>query len=183
TAMISFCGCTRVLARNAGTSALNPAEESAALMQLGPALVDPMQLNHFTPVTEHPVIGKGRWFDDWLAHPDLDEYWKEQDWSDAIGRVTVPVLSTTGWYDLKVHEQVADFVRVRTKAGSSQAREESRLVIGPWDHINLTGQYPDRYFGPLAPADLSESHVSFYDQTVRGLRPDTPAPRVRIFVM
>ncbi len=95
----------------------------------------------------------------------------------------MPVLETGGWYDLKVHEQVADFVRVRTQAGSEQAREESRLVIGPWDHINLTGQYPDRYFGLLAAGDLGPSHVEFFDQHLKGTPPATPAPRVRIFVM
>jgi putative CocE/NonD family hydrolase len=100
-----------------------------------------------------------------------------------VASVTVPVLNTAGWYDLYVAESVADYVRVRTQGGSEVAREQSRLIIGPWDHGNLTGQYPDRYFGLLAAADLSESHVGFFDQSLRGLAPATAAPRVRIFVM
>ncbi|RAX14697.1 X-Pro dipeptidyl-peptidase, partial [Pseudarthrobacter sp. AG30] len=157
--------------------------DATTLMQLGQALEDLMQLNEFTPVADLPVIGKGRWFDDWLSHPDFDDYWKNQDFSGAIGKVTVPVLSMTGWYDLKVHEQVADFVRVRTQGATETAREDSRLVIGPWDHMNLTGQYPDRYYGQLAFGDLSESHIAFYDRNVRGVEPAIPASRVRIFVM
>lgn len=157
--------------------------DPSALMRLGGALMDPMALNEATPVADLPVHGKGRWFDDWLAHPDFDDYWKALDWSAKIGEVTVPVLASSGWYDLKIHGQVADFVRVRTQASSEQAREESRLVIGPYDHINWTGSYPDRYFGMLAATDLGPSHVEFFDQHLKGITPATPAPRVRIFVM
>src|SRR3954453_3681091 len=157
--------------------------DPSALMRIGAALMDPNALNEAPPVSGLSVLGKGRWFDDWLAHPDFDDYWKAQDWSARIGEVTVPVMQTGGWYDLKVHEQVADFVRIRTQGGSEQARELSRLVIGPWDHINLTGQYPDRYFGPLAAVDLSASHIAFFDQMLKDSPPATPAPRVRIFVM
>lgn len=157
--------------------------DPSALMRLGAALMDPMTLNDATPVADLPVLGKGRWMDDWLAHPDHDEYWASQDWSGSAGSVTVPVLNTAGWYDLYVAESVADYVRVRTQGGSAQARDESRLVIGPWDHINLTGQYPDRYFGISAVGDLSETHVAFFDQTLRGRPAETPSPRVRLFVM
>lgn len=157
--------------------------DPSALMRLGAVLMDPLSLNDATPVADLPVHGKGRWFDDWLAHPDFDEYWQAQDWSQSMSSVTVPVLASTGWYDLKVHEQVADSVRVRTQGGSELARNGSRLVIGPWDHGNLTGQYPDRYFGTQAFGDLSPSHVEFFDQTLRGRAPDAPAPRVSLFVM
>lgn len=157
--------------------------DPSALMQLGGAMLDLMALNDPTPVASHPVLGTGRWLDDWLAHPDFDDYWKAQDWSVRIGEVSVPVLATGGWYDLKVHGTVADFVRLRTQAGSEAAREQSRLVIGPWDHINLSGSYPDRYFGPLSAEDFAPSHIEFFDQHLKGEAPDTPAPRVRIFVM
>lgn len=146
-------------------------------------MYDLQGLNEPTPVSSLPVLGTGRWADDWLAHPDFDEYWKAQDWSARIGEVTVPVLSIGGWYDLKVHEQVADFVRIRTHGGSEEAREQSRLVIGPWDHLNLSGSYPDRYFGVLAAQDLAPSHIEFFDEHLKGTSPETPAPRVRIFVM
>ena len=157
--------------------------DTSTLMQLGGALLDPLALNEPTPVAAHPVLGAGRWMDDWLAHPDFDEYWTAQDWSTRISEVTVPVLVTGGWYDLKVHGSVADFVRIRTSGGSEAARELSRLVIGPWDHLNLSGSYPDRYFGVLAAEDLAPAHVEFFDQHLRGTAPETPVPRVRIFVM
>lgn len=153
------------------------------MMELFGAALNPLSLNDATPVASRPVLGEGRWLDDWLAHPDFDEYWQGQDWSVRLGEVTVPVLETGGWYDLKVHEQVADFVRLRTGGGSEAAREQSRLVIGPWDHANLTGQYPDRYFGPLAAADLSVHHVPFFDEVMKKQAPAGPSARVQLFVM
>jgi uncharacterized protein len=157
--------------------------DPSALMGLGAGLMNPLGLNEATPVDDNPTLGRGRWGDDWLAHPDFDDYWKAQDWSQSMPSVTVPVLATTGWFDLKVHEQVADFVRLRTQGGSELARDGSRLVIGPWDHMNWTGSYPDRYFGMLSAADTSPSHIEFFDHHLRDQPPVTPASRVRIFVM
>jgi putative CocE/NonD family hydrolase len=152
-------------------------------MRLGGAMLDPLALNDPSPVASGPVLREGRWVDDWLAHPDFDEYWRAQDWSTRLGEVTVPVLEIGGWYDLKVHEQVADFVRLRKHGGSEQAREQSRLVIGPWDHLNLSGSYPDRFFGLLAAEDPGPKHLEFFDEHLKDTPPATPAPRVRIFVM
>jgi putative CocE/NonD family hydrolase len=157
--------------------------DPSAMMRLGGALLDPLALNDATPVADHPLLARGGWGADWLAHPDHDEYWAAQDWSRSIPSVTVPALVIGGWYDLKVHATVADFVRMRTQAGSEQAREKTRLVIGPWHHEARTGQFQDRYFGPLAAVDLSEAHVAFYDEHLRGRPAASPPPRVRIFVM
>ena len=59
--------------------------------------------------------------------------------------------------------------------------------MGPWDHLNSTGVYPDRKFGLMADAlynDLTGAHQRFFDRWLRGrdgaTAGDTP---VRIFVM
>lgn len=57
------------------------------------------------------------------------------------------------------------------------------MVIGPWEHTDFSGKYPDRFFGVPAVVDIVDSHITFYDEHVRGQVPATPAPRVRIFVM
>ena len=64
------------------------------------------------------------------------------------------------------------------------------MIIGPWDHLNSTGIYPDRRFGLTADAitqDLTSEHLRFFDRWLRG-RTDAgsgaePKPRVKIFVM
>ena len=62
-----------------------------------------------------------------------------------------------------------------------------RLIIGPWDHLNATGIYPDRRFGLAGDAisqDLTGQHVRFFDRWLRGRSGalDGSAP-VKIFVM
>ncbi|MER5671914.1 CocE/NonD family hydrolase [Pseudonocardia alni] len=157
--------------------------DPSTLTRIGGAMLDILALNNATPVASRPVLGEGRWLDDWLAHPSFDQYWKDQDWHSRLDEVTVPVLEIGGWYDLKLHGQVADFVRLRTHGGSEEAREQSRLVIGPWDHIDSSGRYPDRNFGVLAPVLKGPLHLEFFDQHIKGEPPAAPAPRVRIFVM
>ena len=56
-------------------------QDPTALQRLGAAALDPLSLNDATPLAELPVHGTGRWFDDWIAHPNFDEYWSDQDWS------------------------------------------------------------------------------------------------------
>ncbi|GAA3860762.1 CocE/NonD family hydrolase [Leifsonia kafniensis] len=165
--------------------ALGASQDPTTLMRLGGALLDPLSLNHPTPLADLPVHGTGRWFDDWIAHPDFDEYWQSQDWSGPkhMSKVSVPVLSIGGWYDLKINGTVEGFIGVRTQGGSEEARTKSRLLIGPWDHMSSTGRFPDRYFGVLGETDISAEHIAFFDEHLRGTSPATPAPRVRIFVM
>ncbi|EFC85769.1 CocE/NonD family hydrolase [Parafrankia sp. EUN1f] len=159
-------------------------DSAEAAQRLFGALADPLALCDALPVADLPVIGKGRWCDDWLAHPDFDDYWKAQDWRPSIGAVTAPALFTSGWYDLFVHETVADFMRMRSEAASEKAREGSRLVIGPWHHeMPMNGEFRDRSFGAAADCDLSPSHVAFFDEWLRGRPAPSPQPRVRIFVM
>ena len=160
-------------------------QDPSALQRLAGYLRNPLPLNDATPLVDLPIHGKGRWFDDWIAHPDFDDYWASQDWSgpEFMAKVTVPVLSIGGWYDLKINGTVEGFIGVRTQGGSDDARDKSRLVIGPWDHLNWTGRYSDRHFGNQAEADVSPMHIAFFDEHVRGIAPKTPSPRVRIFVM
>ncbi|MGW6035131.1 CocE/NonD family hydrolase [Gordonia terrae] len=160
-------------------------QDPSALYRLAGYLLDPLPLNEATPIADLPVHGKGRWFDDWIGHPDFDGYWQQQDWSgpEFMSKVTVPVLSIGGWYDLKINGTIEGFVGVRTQGGSVDARDKSRLLVGPWDHVSVTGQYADRYFGSSAAKDVAPEHIAFFDEHVRGIEPETPAPRVRIFVM
>ncbi|KUM36702.1 CocE/NonD family hydrolase [Arthrobacter sp. EpRS71] len=163
----------------------DPGHNPASQERLDGALLDPLELNSFTPLADLPVHGTGRWFDDFIAHPGFDEYWKRQDWSgpEIMSKVSVPVFSIGGWYDLKVSGTVGGFIGVRRHGGSEEAREKSRLLIGPWDHTSFTGRFADRSYGIRAEADISAEHIAFFDENLRGVPLTAPAPRVRIFVM
>ncbi|MDT7576688.1 MAG: uncharacterized protein QOH17_3021, partial [Pseudonocardiales bacterium] len=116
-----------------------------------------------------------------------DRFWQELSVADRFEEITVPALNIGGWFDIFVNSTARSFTQLRQRGGSDAAREGQRLVIGPWDHLNATGVYPDRQFGLLADAqlcDLTGQHSKFYDRWLRG-RADAlegSAP-VRIFVM
>jgi uncharacterized protein len=160
----------------------------AQVQQLGQAALFGEALNDVLPTATVPVLAAyGKWWDDWMAHPAHDGYWDAMELTSELKNVTVPALNIGGWYDLYIGQTLRAFTTARQQAGSAQAREGQRLIIGPWDHLSTSGVYPDRSFGPLASADmlgLTGLHVKFFDRWLRGDTSalDEVAP-VKIFVM
>ncbi|WP_205660992.1 CocE/NonD family hydrolase [Amycolatopsis vastitatis] len=158
------------------------------VQELVQALLTQESLNDVLPTAEVPVLAAyGKWWDDWMAHPSHDEYWDAMELTPELKNVTAPALNIGGWYDLYIGQTVRTFTAARRNAGSEQAREGQRLIIGPWDHLSVDGVYPDRSFGPMATAQLlglTDLHVKFFDHWVKGdtTALDGVAP-VKIFVM
>ncbi|MDX3909275.1 MAG: CocE/NonD family hydrolase [Sphingobium sp.] len=161
--------------------------DMAELIALGNTMSAGLPTNRVTPVAENPVFRRGNWLDDILDHPDYDDFWKKQDFRPAIPQMTAPPLCLAGWYDLFVNASVKDFVKFRAGAATEEARAGARLVIGPWDHLNYTGRYPDRDFGLAASSDMVDSsavHVRHFDRWLRGdVSANANDAPVRIFVM
>jgi putative CocE/NonD family hydrolase len=140
------------------------------------------------PVRVRPLLEKKwPWWADILAHPARDRFWQGLSVADHFEDITVPALNIGGWYDIFVSSTARTFTELRRRGGSAEAREGQRLIIGPWDHLNYTGIYPDRKFGLMADAlfaDLTGAHRQFFDRWLRG-RADALAGSapVRIFVM
>jgi putative CocE/NonD family hydrolase len=127
------------------------------------------------------------WWAEFLSHPARDAFWQGLSVIDQAEQVTVPALHIGGWFDIFVSNTARSFTELRARAGTEEAREGQRLIIGPWDHLNATGIYPDRRFGLAGDAisqDLTGQHVRFFDRWLRGRRGalDGSAP-VKIFVM
>jgi len=40
------------------------------------------------------------YYQDWLAHPDYDDYWKQVSIEENFSRIAVPMLQVGGWYDI-----------------------------------------------------------------------------------
>jgi putative CocE/NonD family hydrolase len=140
------------------------------------------------PSSRQPAMEKvWPWWAEFLSHPARDAFWQGLSVIDQAEQVTVPALHIGGWFDIFVANTARSFTELRARAGTEQARDGQRLIIGPWDHLNATGIYPDRRFGLSADAitrNLTGEHVRFFDQWLRdrGGAPDASAP-VKIFVM
>jgi len=151
-------------------------------------LLSGLSLYDHTPISTHPQLPAGRWLDDILAHPTHDDFWAEQDFTASIAKMTHPVLSISGWFDVFMAEQLRDFEKYRVSAGSTEARENSRLIVGPWEHdSNFSGRFPDRNFGPKGTGAFANITGEYLEHFNRWLRPGKTQPekhaRVKLFVM
>ena len=116
---------------------------------------------------------------DWLRNP-AGRPWK---FADAHKGIEVPNLDFTGWYD---HcSRIDHFEGMRRSARSEQARNHTRVVIGPWNHCNLgRRKQGDFDFGPDAEMDVRQMQIRWFDCWLKGI--DNGAcrePAVRYFVM
>jgi putative CocE/NonD family hydrolase len=151
-------------------------------------MADPQPHLEALPPTQQPAVEKvWPWWSELLSHPARDAWWQGLSVLDRAEQVTVPALHIGGWFDIFVANTARSFTELRARAGTQQAREGQRLIIGPWDHLNATGIYPDRRFGLTADAitqDLTGEHVRFFDRWLRDRSGvlDGSAP-VKIFVM
>jgi putative CocE/NonD family hydrolase len=120
------------------------------------------------PLVDGDKVALGRewpFYQDCVHHDQDDPYWKDEDFTDTVGEVTLPVSSIAGWYDIFLADQLRDY-RALVEAG-----RPPRLTIGPWSHSDPRGISASiwetvRWAGPLA----------------RGTKPNYRAP-VRLFVM
>ena len=159
-----------------------------ALMDLLDMAAEPDPYLAALPVRVRPLLEKQwPWWAEILAHPARDEYWRGLSVSEHFDDITAPALNIGGWFDIFITSTVRTFTALRQRGGSAAAREGQRLIVGPWDHLNCTGIYPDRRFGMMADAllsDLTGQHQRFFDRWLRGqsdaLAGSAP---VRIFVM
>lgn len=123
-----------------------------------------------------------------LRHPTPDAWTESLLFSDRHPQVRVPALIIAGWHDLLLNADLSHYAGMRQRGGSPEAREHTRLVVGPWSHamfLNQVGQvdFGFRSSGYLLDLreDLTLLQLRWFDRWLRAV--DHPVtPRVRIFV-
>ncbi len=116
-------------------------------------------------------------FQEALAHPTFDSFWKSISTREHLDKIRVPVFSVGGWYDNFVEGDL-DAYRVLSKNSGVH-----RILIGPWPH-NMTMKFEGVNFGADSLVPLRGIQLQWFDQFLKGK--DTPLlskPPVRIFVM
>jgi len=76
-------------------------------------------------------IGESRSLREFLSHPTFDDYWKSYSMKGRYKDIGVPAYFVTGWYDNLVHEQFKLFRAWRAEAATAEARERTKIIIGP----------------------------------------------------
>ena len=161
--------------------------EAVAQLDLN-ALLRQLPLN-----TALEELGDNSYYREVLAHEKYDAFWSSYSLRDKYSEVEVPSYFITGWYDSLLHETITVFNGWRANARTSEARDKTKLLIGPWSHqvspwgkaqLGPNGEFEDRAFGPDAPGDAIAEHLRWYDTRLKGV--DTgmdDEPPIKLFVM
>jgi uncharacterized protein len=70
-------------------------------------------------------------FQEMIDHPDYDEHWKKQRWSDSLGTTTVPTLNVAGYWD---QEDPWGSWQIFAKQREKDPNKLALMVAGPWAH-------------------------------------------------
>ena len=108
--------------------------------------------NHL-PTKDFPGLDSGlaKYYYDWLAHPDFDDYWKKLCIEEHHSEIDVPALHFGGWYDIFLGGTIRNYLGMKESGANETARNGQRLIIGPWAHgargSTMAGRH---YFGIMA---------------------------------
>ena len=100
----------------------------------------------------------------------------------------MPAINIGGWYDIFLGGTIRNYLGMREKGATEEARSGQRLIIGPWQHTTRGGSVTgSHYFGLAADAaalDLDGMHFRWFDYWLKGENNGVlDEPAVRIFVM
>jgi len=70
-------------------------------------------------------------WNNFIAHPNYDDFWRALAVQNYIGRGTVPNLNVGGWFD---QEDFAGPWRIFAASETPESRQYNYLVVGPWNH-------------------------------------------------
>lgn len=140
------------------------------------------------PLATHPLIREyASFYREWLTHRTADAYWHQSSISANYEQMDVPALHISGWYDIFPWSTLQNYMGIRDRGGSKKTRQNQRVIIGPWTHMNFSGSFPEREFGwagSAAAIDLPGIHLRWFDRWLKGDENGIDEePPLTIFVM
>ncbi|WP_293677322.1 CocE/NonD family hydrolase [uncultured Phenylobacterium sp.] len=166
----------------------------AAVVSADPAAIEQARLNakelmeevyRTRPMRNNPLWhGRATWLDEIFDHERRDDAnWRRINPSSHYDALDLPALHIGGWYDLFLEGTLGTYMGMRRQAPTERARENQRLIIGPWAHWTpMTSVVGEVDFGPAAVLDLNQERIAWHGHWLA----DRPAPStapVRLFVM
>jgi putative CocE/NonD family hydrolase len=99
-------------------------------------------------------------WNDYVRHPDYDQFWKRQTLIPHIRAVTVPTLNVAGWWDQE------DFYGPLTIYAALERHDTAGmnyLVVGPWNH----GGWAGRDGSSLGPITFGSDTAAYFRDEVQ----------------
>ncbi|MDD1716139.1 MAG: CocE/NonD family hydrolase [Methanolinea sp.] len=124
------------------------------------------------------------YFFEWLDHPTYDAYWQRWSIDRFYPSISVPALHIGGWYDIFRDGVLSLFEGLTRNAGSRIARENQKLVMGPYCHNPWSQVVGACDLGAAASNTVDMLQLRWYDHWLKGKENGImEEPRVRYFVL
>ena len=75
-----------------------------------------------------------------IEHPDYDAFWRQQRWTERLGRTSVPTLHVAGFWD---QEDPLGSWKIYEKMEADDPQRRNIIVAGPWAHGSWRGAADD----------------------------------------
>ena len=106
---------------------------------------------------------------EWFAHPNYDDYWKEEDCTRHFDKMNVPCLTVGSWFDFMNVGSVESYMGRQHRGGPNSCGTQ-KLVIGPWLHSWLKpNKVGDLAFPDNAAWDVNAQLLRWFDHYLKGV--------------
>jgi putative CocE/NonD family hydrolase len=138
------------------------------------------------PLKDGDLMSAGtavQYYRDWIKHESYDDYWKSISDEEHFDKITVPVHTSGGWFDIFLGGTINGYVGMKNKGATPEARAGARMIIGPWGH-GPTQSFGGVDFTPAANVNQFETELRFFDYHLKGIKNglEAEAP-VKLFYM
>lgn len=106
---------------------------------------------------------------DWIAHEKYDDYWSAISDEENFSKMTVPVYTLGGWFDIFLTGTINGYVGMKNKAATATARNQTRMIIGPWGH-GASRSFGDIDFTQDAMISQFETELRWFDYHLKGIQ-------------
>ena len=143
----------------------------------------------YRPMVDMPLLKKyAPEYYEWLSHPDLGPWWDFLNVEQDFNKFRNPAFLLSGWYDAAYGPEGATrgFKKMKEEAATAQAREHTKLVLGPWNHTSLNSRktrFGEVDFGTNAGLDYDQELLDWFDEILKGEARKSGLPPVSIYVM
>ncbi len=90
-----------------------------------------LRLGPLSNVNEKYLHGKIPTWNDFVEHPNYDQFWQQQAMAGYLKKVNVPMLVVAGWWD---QEDFYGPINMYTTLEKNDAQKMNYFVSGPWNH-------------------------------------------------
>jgi putative CocE/NonD family hydrolase len=139
-----------------------------------------------TPYGMHPAIdapGLPTYVLDWMKQDRPDKFWSSMDISRSMGKIRIPALHVSGWYDTYLKGSIDGFLAMRAQTGSAHARDHQYLIAGPWVHIPWGDRIGTHFLGSEAAFDTDALLLRWFNHWLKDTSEFADEPHIRHFAL